>query len=97
MLFRSVVSFFYIQEIKERQKQMENDWQEEVKRFEGDNLKVINIYFNLLYALLHNIRSGILKYIRTYIIICLFTLIFLIQFFISMNSSLFIVIDFLMR
>lgn len=92
--FVPVISFFYIAEIRDRQKQAEEDLLEVRKQFtEAEDLKVIDSASTLVDAFWHNYRTGVLRYTRSYLatsIVSLFVLLFL---YMSLDSGLFITID----
>ena len=54
---------------------------------------MIDSVYNLYYTYWHNVRSGILKYIRTLITISLFSLFILIWLYVVVNSAVFMTID----
>jgi hypothetical protein len=63
-----VITFFFITEIKDSQREEEEKYENMKSKFkETEDLKVINDTDNLTNALYHNFRSGILRYLRTYL------------------------------
>ena len=92
--FVPIISFFYIEEIKEQQKTILDLWTEQEKKLEReDDLEVVNRFYGLDHILRHNIRSGVLKYTKTYITISLFSLFFILQLYILLSPALFILVD----
>lgn len=92
--FVPIISFFFIEEVKEHQKIILELWTEQEKRFErGEDLEVVNRFYGLEHILGHNIRSGVLRYTRTYLIISLFSLFFILQLYILLSPALFILFD----
>ena len=95
--FVPVISFFYIQELKEEQKEAIESLQEEKKRFsEEEDLRIVNSVYDLVHTFWYNLRIGILKYVRTYLIVAIFTLFFIAYLYIILSlvsAALFIVTD----
>ena len=77
MGFVPLTSFFFAREIAEHQHGLLELWETENKESEGEKLNLIRYYYNLLLASMNNLRSGVLRYARTYIIISVFLLLFL--------------------
>jgi hypothetical protein len=92
-----VISFFYIQEIKEEQKQVMASLLEEKKRFtDEEDLKIVNSAYTYSDTFWYNLRIGVLKYVRTYLIVgvsALFSLTYLYFLLSLVNAALFILID----
>jgi len=103
--FLPVVSFFFVREIKEEQQSIKREWNKQVEEYRDreesenkeNNLNIINTYYVLLLMLYKNIRSGVLNYLKTYLLISLFLLFYLLMFFTEMIlinlTVLFILID----
>ena len=92
--FVPVISFFYIEEIKEKQKDVKEELQEEKKRFkENEDLKTIDYVYGLASTLWHNIRSGVLKYTRTYLSVSILSLFYLVIFYVVLSPTIFILAD----
>lgn len=92
--FVPVISFFYIEEIKENQKDVKEGLQEEKKRFkENEDLKTIDYFFDLAFTLWHNIRSGVLKYTRTYLSVSILSLFYLVIFYVALSPIIFMLAD----
>jgi len=80
--FVPVVSFFFVRELKEEQKFIRQQRNKQIEKYENqkedenreDNLNTINTYYGLHLMLYRNLRSGILNYLRTYLLISLFLL-----------------------
>lgn len=92
-----VISFFYIQEIKEERKETMEFLEKKKKRFtEKEDLKIVNSVYGLYDTFWYNLRIGVLKYVRTYLAVGIITL-FLVTYLYLMLSfayeGLFIVID----
>ena len=95
--FVPVVSFFYIRELKEEQKEAMESLQEEKRRFtEEEDLKTVNSVYDLVHTFWYNLRIGVLKYVRTYLIVAIFTLFSITYLYIILSlvsAALFIVTD----
>ena len=92
--FVPIISFFFIEEVKEHQKIILELWTEQEKKFQReDDLEVVNRFYGLDHILRHNIRSGVLRYTRTYLIISLFSLFFVLQLYTILSPALFILVD----
>jgi hypothetical protein len=71
--FSPLVSIFFTGQIREREEDLERDWKSEKKKLKGAKLKLNQIYNTLIFMLLHNVKSGVLKYTETYIAISIMT------------------------
>jgi hypothetical protein len=92
--FVPVISFFYIQEIKEQKEQIKEEQREKEREFERkEDLKVVNSSFNLAYVFWNNVKSGILKYLKIYLIISIISLFMLVYVYVLVDSFLFILVD----
>ena len=92
--FVPIISFFFIEEVKEHQKVILELWTEHEKKFEREeDLEVVNRFYGLEHILGHNMRSGVLRYTRTYLIISLFSLFFILQLYIILSPALFMLFD----
>ena len=80
--FVPLISFFFVREIREREHGLEQNWEKELKEIKGEKLKLTNAYYNLFLMTMHNIRSGVLRYTRTYVTISVFLQFILIFFYI---------------
>jgi len=88
--FVPVISFFYIEEIKEKQKDVKEELQEEKKRFkENEDLKTIYYVYDLAFTGWHNVRSGVLKYTRTYLSVSILSLFYLVIFYVAKSSHIY--------
>src|ERR1035437_7753301 len=71
-----VISFDYLAQIKEEQKEMIDDLKEEKKKFsDPEDLKVMETVIECCNAFWHNLRAGIMRYVRLFIIVSLLLLI----------------------
>lgn len=83
-----VVAFFYMAEIKDNQKEEEEQFRELKKDFkEDEDLKVINTARGLTHAFYHNFKSGILRYVRTFLFVSLMLLITLLTLYVGLSHS----------
>ena len=91
-----VISFFFLSEAKEMEKEGRED-KEKIRKEIGDDKKAIMELDNMVkyeHVFFHNLRSGILNYVRTYVSIALFSLFILLGTYI-INSGLFFISDIL--
>jgi hypothetical protein len=92
--FVPVIAFFFIAEIKEKQKSADEDLLGERKQFtEAEDLRIFDLAFDLANAFFHNYRVGVLKYTRTYLVASLFSLFFLLLSYVGLDSNQFILVD----
>jgi len=90
--FVPVVSFFFVRELKEGERFIRQQRNKQIEKYENqkedenreDNLNTINTYYGLHLMLYRNLRSGILNYLRTYLLISLFLLFYLLILFFPM-------------
>jgi len=54
--FVPLISFFFIREIRERERDLDQYWEEDKKEVKDEKLKLTNAYYNLLLMLGHNIQ-----------------------------------------
>lgn len=95
--FVPVISFFFINEIKEKQQELKEEWKDHRKKYKKEeDLKVVNSIYNLSHTLWHNIRSGVLKYTRTHLVVSIFSLILLMPLYILTVPRVFLAIDFIL-
>ena len=91
-----VISFFFLSEIKDMEKESRED-EEEIRKEIGDDKEALKELDNMVkyeHVFFHNLRSGILNYVRTYVSIALVSLFILLMTYV-LNSVLFFVADIL--
>lgn len=82
--FVPLISFFFVREMREHERDLLQDWKDEEKKrvkkdkkskkeekrkSENEKLKLMNANYTLLLMVSHNLRSGVLRYARTYVAI----------------------------
>jgi len=89
--FVPLISFFFVREVREHERDLLQDWKDEEKqrvkegqsneekdkkskkeeqrKSENEKLKLMNANYTLLLMVSHNLRSGVLRYARTYVAI----------------------------
>lgn len=70
--FVPVCGFFFIGESRQRQDSYERDWEKEKEKSKGEKLDLINKYYSLSNIIEQNLKSGVLKYVKTYTIFSIF-------------------------
>jgi hypothetical protein len=92
--FVPVIAFFFVAEIRDKQKSMEEDLLEERKQFsEAEDLKLFDSAFSLVNAFWHNFRVGVLNYTHAYLTFSMFSLFFLLLSYLGLDSGLFMLVD----
>ncbi len=76
--FVPVCSFFFLREAREREHEVGQSWEEERSESKGEKLNLIDTHFRLWLTLSHNLKSGVLNYTRSYIVISITLLLLLI-------------------
>jgi len=97
--FVPACSFFFLREIREDQHELEHEWKEEkkTKEDEGERWDLISTIYALRSVILHNLRSGVKKYTRTYVFVSIFLQVYTVFFYATMSvygmAPLFIMIE----
>lgn len=90
-----VISFFFLSEAKEMEKESRQEL-EEIKEDIGEEKEALSEFENMVkyeHAFFYNLRCGILNYVRTYITIALSSLLFLFMAYVLLNPPLFLLAD----
>jgi hypothetical protein len=93
--FIPVISFFFLSEIKEMEKESKTDSEKLSKKYGDQGIVKNEIEKRIKYehAFFHNFRTGILNYVRTYVTIGLVSLLFLLFSYVFLSSILFLILD----
>ena len=101
--FSPVISFFFVNNIKDDQRNFKERKESFFKRLSRDkkqatkeNRSLVETYYAYLDLIIHNRVSGVLKYVRSFLLISLVMLPLLIEFFVILNPLLFFLIDILL-
>lgn len=97
--FVPLCSFFFLQESREHQKELEQDYEQQKKTSKGEKLKLIETIDYIWFVIWHNLRSGILKYTRTFVLFSIFLQLMLMEFYVITTvqeiTPLYIIADFI--
>lgn len=95
--FTPVIAFFFLSEIKEMEKESQAN-SEKIKKIvdqegEEEALNEFNHMVNYEHAFFHNFRSGLIKYVGTYITLALGSLLLLFFTYALLSSPFFLITD----
>ena len=95
--FTPVICFFFLSELKEIEKESNEDTEKIRKAVFGEEEEIAELEIRTKYenVFFYNFRSGILKYLQTYVTIALFSLLFVLLAYVGLSSVLFIFTDIL--
>jgi len=85
--FVPVCSFFFSREIRENQHEVIQEWEQKKKESEGERQNLINISYSFQFTAWHNLRSGVLKYTRTYVGTSIFLQVYLVILYAVMSAD----------
>jgi hypothetical protein len=93
--FMPVICFFFLSQFKEMEKESQVDIEELRKNvaYEEAEIEELQIRSKYEHVFFHNFRSGIINYLRTYVTLALFSLIFLIIVYVTLSSVFFLFFD----
>jgi hypothetical protein len=100
--FTPVISFFFINALKDDRRDFKSMKESFLKQLSEnkqlqtkENISLVQMHYAYLDIIVHNRISGMLKYVRTFIIVSLITLPLLIEAAIILNPSIFLLFDLL--
>ena len=100
--FTPVIGFFFVNALKDDRRDFKNMKKSFLEKFSGnkqletkENISLVEMHYAYMDIIVHNRISGVLKYVRTFIIATLITLPILIEAAIVLNPSIFLLLDFL--
>jgi len=76
--FVPLISFFFVKEIREHENTLKKYHDEETKEATGKKLKLIKTFYNLILMTGQNMRSGILRYTKTYVFVAIVLQVYLV-------------------
>ncbi len=101
--FTPVISFFFVNALKDDRRDFKDMKKRFFKRLSGngqfetkENISLAELYYAYLDLIIHNRISGVLKYVRTFLILSLITLPLIIEAAIILNPSIFLFLDILL-
>jgi len=97
--FVPLCSFFFLREIREHQNELEQDLEKQKKKSKGEKRKLIETINTHWFVIWNNLRSGILRYTRTFLLVSIFLQLILMEFYVVTTlqemAPVYIIVDFI--